>query len=336
MAAGSGLKVLVMTIDPARRLAQSLGLESSDIEARVPDQDFRGELWAAMISRDVIFREFLERLASPETVQRMLKNGLYQQLASTLSGSQEFTSIIKLHEAATSGKYDLVILDTPPAAHALDFLEAPDRIGALFQRHVTQWFSLEGSDRSFVSRLFFKSTKAVLQLFQKVTGAHFIEELSDFFNGLRSIQEKIRDKSQAAKALLLGEQTGFILITGFDRAKLEEGRDFHSQLTRRGYHLREVIVNRAVPEWFVVMSEAQKAERSMVGDVDDQRFFNDYCRYLVEKNEMYDSYEKTSGVQVPIVRLIEKEEAPLGLAGLTDLAQSLAEGGVKWNKHRSH
>lgn len=120
-----GKRVLVLTIDPARRLATTLGIAQGAEDVRVPKQAWRGELWAGAIDPARIFADYIERHAkSPDIVARLVANALYQQIATTLSGSQEFTSLARLHEAATSGAYDLVILDTPPAATRLD-LHAP-------------------------------------------------------------------------------------------------------------------------------------------------------------------------------------------------------------------
>ena len=122
-----GKRVLVLTIDPARRLATALGIANSADDVRVPWQRYRGQLWAGTIDPARIFAEYIERHASDRTTaERLFGNALYQQMSTTLSGSQEFTSLSRLHDAATSGDYDLVILDTPPAAHAVDFLRAPE------------------------------------------------------------------------------------------------------------------------------------------------------------------------------------------------------------------
>ena len=127
-AAKMGRRVLVMTIDPSRRLKVALGIESrgSATITRVPNQNYQGEIFALLLDAESIFREFITSSSTDATVAgRLLKNRLYKELSTTLSGSQEFTSLLQLSKIATDERFDLIILDTPPAQHAIDFLEAP-------------------------------------------------------------------------------------------------------------------------------------------------------------------------------------------------------------------
>ena len=135
-----GLKVAVVTIDPAKRLADSLGLEELGNEPRLVDParfsehgvEIRGELWALMLDAKRTFDELIERLAPDRaTVDDVLANRIYQQLSSAVAGSQEFTAIAKLYELDQEGDYDLLVLDTPPSRNALDFLDAPARLAGL-------------------------------------------------------------------------------------------------------------------------------------------------------------------------------------------------------------
>ncbi len=140
LAARLGKRVLVLTIDPARRLATTLGIDADIPEARVPGQNYSGVLHAGMIDQQRIFADFIRRYAPQQaTIDALFNNALYQQLSTTLSGSQEFTSLAKLVEACESGHYDLVILDTPPAAHAVDFLHAPQKLNAVFDSDVHKY-----------------------------------------------------------------------------------------------------------------------------------------------------------------------------------------------------
>ena len=129
-----GLKVVVVTIDPAKRLADSLGLEELGNEPRRVDGPFEGELWALMLDSKRTFDALIERLAPDEaTRDEVLSNRIYQQLSSAVAGSQEFTAIAKLYELDQEGGYDLLVLDTPPSRNALDFLDAPKRLTGFFQ-----------------------------------------------------------------------------------------------------------------------------------------------------------------------------------------------------------
>ncbi|HVK60219.1 MAG TPA: ArsA family ATPase, partial [Bdellovibrionales bacterium] len=140
-----GRRVLVLTVDPAKRLATALGLEDaggvSGGERQVPLADVKGSLHAAVIDSKAIFDDFIRTHSKEaDVVARIMRNRLYQQMSTTLSGAQEFTALERLLQGSESDRFDLVILDTPPTKHAMDFLSAPERIQSLFQDSVTKWF----------------------------------------------------------------------------------------------------------------------------------------------------------------------------------------------------
>ncbi|MCB0386079.1 MAG: ArsA family ATPase, partial [Bdellovibrionales bacterium] len=251
LAARAGKRTLVLTIDPAKRLADALGIDAtSESEIAVALENTKGSLSAAMINPASIFDRFIHRSAKkPELAQRILNNSLYRQMSTTLSGSQEFTSLERLQTALDSGQFDLIILDTPPSQHAVDFLYAPQKIYSLFQNAITQWFVQKPGSGGFLQGLFQRGTKTALAALEKVTGSHFIRELSDFFEGVAEIQDEVSGRSIAVHRLLTGPDTAFILITGFDRAKLGATRDFINELRKGGYALNSVIVNRCFPTW---------------------------------------------------------------------------------------
>ena len=249
-AAKMGKRVLVLTIDPARRLATSLGIENSSEDVRVPGQTFAGELFAGMIDPARIFADYIERHSSTrEAAQRLFNTVLYQQLSTTLSGSQEFTSLARLHDAATSGDYDLVILDTPPAAHAVDFLLAPEKLNAVFDSSIVSLFMGRSAGFGLAATAWKQGVKMILGTLTFLTGSEFVRNFTDFFAAIDAIAPDIRRTNLQAQQLLLDPATAFVLISSFDAAKIQEGEAFHDQLIEAGYHLRKVIVNRAWPLW---------------------------------------------------------------------------------------
>ena len=159
--AQSGKKVLVLTIDPAKRLAQALGLKPDGHlhQVKLPKSTSQkpGELWSCVIDHQKAFEEFIREgargLAADAEVSRLLKNKLYLQLSGRLSGSQEFTSLITLYRHVASQKFDLVILDTPPAQHTWSFLKAPEKIAQLFNDGVTKWFRQEPGSGSVFKKI---------------------------------------------------------------------------------------------------------------------------------------------------------------------------------------
>ena len=259
-AAKMGKRVLVLTIDPARRLATTLGIANSSEDVRVPKQHYAGELYAGTIDSARIFAEYIERHAkSQETVDRLFANALYQQMATTLSGSQEFTSLSKLYDAATSGDYDLVILDTPPAAHAADFLHAPAKLNAVFDSAIVSMFMGRSSGFGLAASAWKQGMKLVLGALNFLTGSSFVATFNDFFSAIDAIAPDIRETNLAAHELLLARSTAFVLITSFDAAKIQEGEAFHDELAAAGYHLKKVIVNRAWPQWTPFTEAEQNA-----------------------------------------------------------------------------
>lgn len=259
-AAKMGKRVLVLTIDPARRLATSLGIESCSADVRVPAQGYAGSLYAGMIDPPQIFADYIKRHSkTPEAAQRLFNAVLYQQLSTTLSGSQEFTSLARLQEAVSSGAYDLVILDTPPAAHAVDFLLAPEKLNAVFDSSIVSLFMGQASGFGFAASAWKQGMKMILSTLTFLTGSEFVRNFTDFFTAIDAIAPSIRETNVQAQQLLLDPSTAFVLVSSFDAAKIQEGEAFQDQLLAGGYHLRKVIVNRAWPQWSQASDKQQAA-----------------------------------------------------------------------------
>ncbi len=316
-AAHQGLRVLVLTIDPARRLATALGMAKGRGEVQVNVPDIRGQLYAEMIEPAAIFEDFIRRLAPSEEIARnILKNGFYQQLATTLSGSQEFTSLVRLYESVNSEKYDLVILDTPPADHAIDFLHAPGKLTAMFQGKVVRWFAGKPEELSLLTRLVHRSTRTLLNTMELMVGAGFMGELADFFDGLRALVDDIGETSRRAHELLLSSETAFVLMTSFDQAKLQEGEAFCQELKGSGYRLRAVIVNRAYPWWFLgdrgSIGSALQAEASP----ELVALYREMAAYFDNRCRLYESFEVPDHDPVQVIKIPEMDEDVYGLQAL--------------------
>ncbi len=320
-AAQSGRKTLVLTVDPARRLADALGLSlRSDGVGRVNSDKY--VLDAAMIDAKRIFTEFVQQASPrPEVADRLLKNRLFQQLTSTISGSQEFTSLERLLQAVESDKYDLIVLDTPPTNHAIDFLRAPERIFALFQDSVTRWFVKPSG--GLIQDFFSRGTQTVLSALEAVTGKGFLTELSEFFIAAAEIQSTVAKRSIAVHRLLAQSDTGFVLVTAFDEAKLKEGLEFASELGRSGHHLRAVIINRALPDW---LKPAQDKALLASGDEVLQRlveFHGRLAEYYESREKIYLSTLGRMHEDVAFCRVPEGREAIEGISGLERVIQFL-------------
>jgi anion-transporting ArsA/GET3 family ATPase len=329
LAAQEGLKTLVLTIDPAHRLAQALGLEKGSVdEVSVPGVP---NLWAAMIDPRREFDQFVLGAVDRGIAKGLFENRLYQQLVSNLNGSQEFTSLVKLVNVVSGGKYDLVILDTPPTQNAVDFLRAPEKIYALFQDSVMGWFSDPSANESWIKRTFHRTTKLVMTALESVTGSTFIAELKDFFSHISHLQKRIAAVSEQTSALMHDSKTGFVLVTGFDEAKLKETLEFQVDLDRENLSLRAVIVNRWFPEW-TSGERLWPAEWDQDPDFQElKRYHQMFANYFSKRQEAYDKFAAQIGKLVPVVKLPDFKNTVEGLADLKTVAASLAE---KWSERK--
>ena len=217
-----GLKVAVVTIDPAKRLADSLGLEELGNEPRRVNGPFEGELWALMLDSKRTFDALIERLAPDEaTRDEVLSNRIYQQLSSAVAGSQEFTAIAKLYDLDASGRFDLLVLDTPPSRNALDFLDAPGRLAGFFQGRAIKMFLRPAG---LGSRLLGRGTGVVFGLMERLTGVDLLHDLSVFFRALSGMTAGFTERASRVGALLEDPGTTFLIVTAPRHDPAEEAQ----------------------------------------------------------------------------------------------------------------
>lgn len=255
----AGKKILVLTIDPAKRLAQALNLKADGKlhKVKLPNrEDGTGELWSCVIDHQAAFHHFVREAASghatDEAVDNLLKNKLYQQLSGKLSGSQDFTSLVTLYRYVNSGEYDLVILDTPPAQHTYTFLKAPEKIANLFNEGIASWFRDDAESSSLFKKILNVGTTQVLKALEMMTGSEFIKELSAFFKAIQKWQKPLEDYVMNCHRLLSSAQTEFVMVTGLDASRLTEAEKLSVEIQTQGYQLTSVIINR-VPEWLATV-----------------------------------------------------------------------------------
>ena len=249
-AAANGKKVAVVTIDPAKRLADALGLQELDNQPRLVDRarfadygiDLGGELWAMMLDSKATFDEVIERLApDAKTRDEILANRIYQQLSGAVAGSQEYTAIAKLYELNLEHEFDLLVLDTPPSPNALDFLDAPDRLTQFFEGRALQIFLKPGG---FAAKIVGRGTGAVFSVLQRVTGVDLLKDLSLFFLSLGGLIDGFKDRAQHAKELLTDPTTTFLIVSSPEREPIDEAIFFWGRLKAAGMPFGAVIVNR--------------------------------------------------------------------------------------------
>jgi len=257
-AARRGRRALVLTIDPARRLADALGVgalsgDPKPIPRAVLDGlgvPREGALSAMMLDMKRSFDELVTRFAeSPEVRDRILRNRIYQHVSDALAGSAEYSAMEKVHEMASRDEYDLVVVDTPPSQHALDFLEAPQRLLEFLDSRIVQLLLHPAfAAGRFGFRLFQRSAQRVLQLIERVSGVAFLEDISEFLLAFEGMSEGFRERAHAVRARLLGPETAFVLVAGPSAESTEQARLMLGRLEGFGVPLAGVVVNRA-REW---------------------------------------------------------------------------------------
>jgi anion-transporting ArsA/GET3 family ATPase len=257
-AARRGRRALVLTIDPARRLADALGVGALGGDPKpipralldalgVPPE---GALSAMMLDMKRSFDELVARFAeSPEVRDRILQNRIYQHVSDALAGSAEYSAMEKVHEMAGHPEFDLVVVDTPPSQHALDFLEAPQRLLEFLDSRIVQLLLHPAfAAGRFGFRLFQRSAQRVLQIVERVSGVSFLEDISEFLLAFEGMSEGFRERAHAVRARLLGPETAFLLVAGPAVESTEHARLMLGRLETFGVPLAGVVVNRA-REW---------------------------------------------------------------------------------------
>ena len=253
-----GRNACVVTIDPARRLADALGLDHltdqpTEIERSrwIGDDDTTvapgGRLFALMLDTKSTFDQLVTRnAATPDQAQRILDNPFYRNVSGALGGTQEYMAMEKLHELHDRGDFDLIVVDTPPTRHALDFLDAPKRLTRLLDNRVFRLLMMP-------TRAYLKVASAAVRTFlrtvARVVGSEVIEDVVAFFRAFEGMEEGFRARAQVVDALLADSRTAFVLVTSPRRDALEEATFFARRLVDAGQTVQALIVNRVHPSF---------------------------------------------------------------------------------------
>ena len=250
----AGRHAIVLTIDPARRLADSLGIGPiGNTPRRVPDETFEqlgirmpGSLTAMMLDQKGSWDELVERHApTAEARERILANRFYRQLSQSFAGSQEYMAVEQLGELAASGRYDLIVVDTPPTQHALDFLEAPDRLLDFLDRKIVRWFVRPSMSAGWSALQTMNRTVGfLLRKIEDATGVATLAEVSDFFVSMSSLFDGFEARVARVTELLRDTATAFLLVAGPDEQVLDQVDYLATQMSARHMPLKGVVMNR--------------------------------------------------------------------------------------------
>jgi anion-transporting ArsA/GET3 family ATPase len=253
-AAEHGGRVLVLTVDPAKRLADALGLGGGigNTEVRIGDEVFaqagvkpRGELWAAMLDTKQSWDDLIALHAPDETTrQQILKNPLYQNISGRFVQSHDYIAMERLYEIHSAGKYDLIVVDTPPTRNALDFLDAPQRMADFFSSRLLRWLIVP-----YRSKLVNVATKPFYQIADRILGTQFLADISEFFILFQSMYDGFVQRAEAVTRLLSDRRTTFLVVSTLEATPVREAEFFSSELQKRKLHLGAVVLNKALPDY---------------------------------------------------------------------------------------
>jgi anion-transporting ArsA/GET3 family ATPase len=256
--AGSGLRSCVVTIDPAKRLADALGLEAlTNTPGRISGP-WPGELWALMLDTKGTFDDLIIRYAgSAAQARAILANRLYRNISGALSGTQEYMAVEKLYELAneqTEGThFDLIVLDTPPTRSALDFLDAPRRLTSLLDNRIFRLLIMP--TRAYLKAVSV-ATRTLLRTVSKVVGSEVVGDAISFFNAFEGMEDGFRERADAVATLLADSRTAFVVVTSARRDAVEEAAFFTDRIAEAALAVDALVVNRLHPRFAPVSSLA--------------------------------------------------------------------------------
>ena len=254
-AARAGRRSCVVTVDPARRLADALGVESLPNTPSEVQGDWPGHLHALMLDSKGTFDDLVERYArTPEQAESILGNRLYQNLAGALSGTQEYMAMEKLYELVHSEEFDIVVVDTPPTRNALDLLDAPRRLTRFLENRLFR--ALLVPTRMSL-RAVGVATQALLRTISKVAGAEIVQDAVGFFQAFEGMEDGFRSRASAVHELLADPATAYVLVTSARPDAITEAGFFAEKLAERDVAVAALVVNRIAPSFG---TEAEKPE----------------------------------------------------------------------------
>jgi anion-transporting ArsA/GET3 family ATPase len=263
-AAQLGGKVLVLTVDPAKRLANALGLEQfGNVERRVPTDLFhaagvdpRGELYAAMLDTKESWDALVRTHApDPQTRDAILANPLYKNITGKFVQSHDYIAMERLHEIHASGRYDLIIVDTPPTRNAIDFLEAPERMADFFSSRLLRWLITP-----YRSRLVNAASRPFYNVADRILGSQFLEDIAEFFILFQTMYEGFVERARAVTRTLEDRRTTFVVVSTLEEAPVREAEFFIRALDEREFHLGALVLNKVLPAYFLDDSAAAVAD----------------------------------------------------------------------------
>jgi len=264
-----GGRVLVLTVDPARRLANAMGMEAfGNVETRIESEAFdaagvepRGELWAAMLDTKASWDELVRRHAPDATTRdKILANPLYQNITGKFVQSHDYIAMERLYELHHEGRYDLIVVDTPPTRNAIDFFEAPERMADFFSSRLLRWLLAP-----YQSRFFTAASKPFYQVADRILGSQFLEDIAEFFILFQTMHEGFVHRAREVERLLEDRRTTFVIVSTLEAAPVRETEFFIRAISGMEFHLGALVLNKVLPS-YLLDDEATTAARALCAD----------------------------------------------------------------------
>lgn len=348
-AARRGKRVLCLTIDPAKRLAESLGIAAMTTEAVAVDNarfeavgvPIQGSLTAMMLDTKRTFDELVIKYSSSkEKAEKLLSNRLYKYVSTSLAGTQEYMAMEKLVAVKDDPRYDLIVLDTPPTANALDFLDAPERLMEALDSATMKWFvEAFQSSGKFSLNLVAKSAATVLRTIGKITGGGFLEAMAEFIAELNDLFGGFKERAARVQKALRGEDVAFVLVTSPSPPAIKEVLYFAERLEEARMPRGALVVNRfhlAPPFGADAVTEEDAHEgltaRALNGKLEDDAASRlvgahvDACKLASLDAAHVRALQGAAGT--PLIRVAELPTDVQDLALLAELSDVLMAGGV--------
>jgi anion-transporting ArsA/GET3 family ATPase len=284
LATTTSTRVLVLTIDPAKRLADALGLAGiGNDPVRVPLEG-PGTLHVAMLDTVASWDNLIRRHApSDDVAATILGNSLYQNITRRFVQSHDYVAIERVRELVDEGGFDVLIVDTPPTRHAIDFLEAPTRMADFFSSRLLRW--LLAPTRGGLVGL---AAKPFTQLADRILGTGFLADITEFFTALSSLHDGFVRRARDVASLLSDATTSFVVVSSLEREPLAEAAYFVDELRKRSMHVAGWITNRVLPAELAIELNDEQLERVVVemststGGVDDTQILRSFAHALAD------------------------------------------------------
>jgi len=339
--ASRGEDVVVVTIDPARRLAAALGMHElgDDPQEVSPDAIARAELgpgggrmWALQLDSKATFDRLVARHAPTEEArERIMANRIYQHMSGAVAGAQEYMAVERLFELREDGRFARIVLDTPPAGNALDFLDAPERMTRFIEGRAlrTMLGPAAGAGR-LGWRALHAGTAAAMSLLERLTGAQLLRDIADFLRGFDGMYAGVAERAKAVEALLRSDATGFLVVTAPEPEPVREAVMLGRRLSDEEYHLDGVVLNRmhALPASGLGAAAALAA--ALGGPADDPdglaaracAALEDARRIALRDLDLRETV--AARVAAPLTEVPAMADEPVEVAGIAGIARALA------------